>query len=177
MIPTVFSCLRYSRASWSTSVLLPEPGAPVRPMMRACPLKGNSAFSSSVDSGAEFSIALMARASERTSPERTRSTQLLVSDFKIELRRSLLIQAALLQSYFFRVKDKSIPCLYRIGAGYVVLHHGFAQQVRRQQALRQDEVVVFLLVEMCAQGFFHVGAQLAQARVSVEIRGRLPGRA
>ena len=52
--------------------------------MRACPLKGNSDFSSSVYSGAEFSIALMARASERTSPERTRSTQLLVSDFKIE---------------------------------------------------------------------------------------------
>src|SRR5215831_12387346 len=75
MMPTVRSCLRYSRASWSTSVLLPAPGAPVSPITRARPLCGNTAFSREVDSGRPSSIMLMALARARTSPWRIRSTQ------------------------------------------------------------------------------------------------------
>src|ERR1041385_5900564 len=74
-MPTVRSCLRYSRASWSTSVLLPAPGAPVRPITRARPVKLKRAFSSSRDSGRLSSMVLMARATARTSPARMRSTQ------------------------------------------------------------------------------------------------------
>src|SRR5260370_27464911 len=74
IMPTVRSCLRYSRASWSTSVLLPAPGAPVSTITRACALKGNSAFSRSRASGRLSSMVLMARARARTSPERMRST-------------------------------------------------------------------------------------------------------
>src|SRR5215472_9601663 len=75
MMPTVRSCLRYSRDSWSTSVLLPAPGAPVSPITLARPLNGNRAFSKAVDSGRPSSIMLMARARARTSPWRIRSTQ------------------------------------------------------------------------------------------------------
>src|SRR5947209_136440 len=75
-MPTVLFCLRYSRASWSTSVLFPEPGDPVRPITCARPLWGNNSRSKVLESEELFSIALMARASARTSPARTRSLTL-----------------------------------------------------------------------------------------------------
>ena len=53
--------------------------APVRPRTRAFPLCGNNAFSRSDQPGARFSTVEMARASARTSPERSWSIQSLVS--------------------------------------------------------------------------------------------------
>src|SRR5229473_2707493 len=73
-MPIVRCCLRYSRASWSTRVLLPAPGAPVSPITRARPLCGNRALSRVLASGAPFSIVVMARASPRASPPRIDST-------------------------------------------------------------------------------------------------------
>src|SRR5579872_3782088 len=71
-MPTEHSRLRYSRAIWSTSVLLPAPGAPVMPRTRAFPLCGNRVLSRSRDSGEPSSTALMPRARERASPSRMR---------------------------------------------------------------------------------------------------------
>ncbi len=56
-----------------------------------------------------------------------------------------------------------------------IFHHGFAQQVRRQQALRQDEIVEALDVELGTQGLLGGCADFEQARESVKIRDA-PGR-
>src|SRR5436190_3555807 len=79
MIPIVFPLLRYSRASWSTSVLLPDPGAPVSPIICALPLCGKRALSSFVASGALSSIAEIARAIARTSPAWMRCTKVFIT--------------------------------------------------------------------------------------------------
>jgi hypothetical protein len=71
MIPIFFSSLRYSLASWSTSVLLPAPGAPVKPIVRARPVWGNNSLRSSIHPREWFSTVEMARASARPSPERS----------------------------------------------------------------------------------------------------------
>src|SRR3974377_1804625 len=72
MMPIVLPCLRYSRAIWSTNVLLPAPGEPVGRSNPAFPLYGKSAFSSSVDSAVRSSTTEMARAKARRSPPRSR---------------------------------------------------------------------------------------------------------
>ena len=51
-------------------MLFPAPGEPVSPITRARPLCGNKAFKRLDHPGERFSTAEMARASERTSPER-----------------------------------------------------------------------------------------------------------
>ena len=51
------------------------PGAPVKPIVRALPVYGNSSLSRSIHPGEWFSTVEIARARARTSPERTRSTK------------------------------------------------------------------------------------------------------
>src|SRR5204863_9734770 len=53
------------------------------------------------------------------------------------------------------------------------LEHGLAQQIRRQQTLREDGVVERQGVEAWTQGALRGGAKLEQLRVPVEIGGRL----
>ncbi len=50
-----------------------------------------------------------------------------------------------------------------------IFHHGFAQQVRRQQALRQDEVMEALDIELGAEGLLGGLANFQQAREAVKI--------
>ena len=64
---------------------------------------------------------------------------------------------------------------YRGRLAHKLFEHDLLQQVRRQQPLCQDEVVKGLGVEPAAHGFFHLVAQLAQARVAIEISVGLAG--
>src|ERR1019366_6257121 len=61
---------RNCQARASTSVLLPAPGGPVMPTMRAWPVKGWSSPRVSKASGSRFSIPVARRASARVSPSR-----------------------------------------------------------------------------------------------------------
>src|ERR1017187_515980 len=61
---------RNCQARASTSVLLPAPGGPVMPTMRAWPVKGWSSPRVSKASGSRFSIPVARRASARASPSR-----------------------------------------------------------------------------------------------------------
>src|SRR5215212_6765369 len=54
-------------------VLLPTPGGPVRPMIRARPVFGKSSATRASPSGSRFSTMLIARANARPSPASTRS--------------------------------------------------------------------------------------------------------
>src|SRR5262249_38792825 len=56
-----------------------------------------------------------------------------------------------------------------------ILHHRFAHQVWRQQALAKNEVVEFLLVEFRTERGLGVLSELQQFRVPVEIGVRLAG--
>src|ERR1017187_7053868 len=67
---TVFPWLRRAVASASTSVLLPAPGGPVIPTMRACPANSSNSRSVSSACGSRFSMPVAARASARASPSR-----------------------------------------------------------------------------------------------------------
>ena len=61
-------------------MLFPAPGAPVSPITRARPLCRNNAFNKSDQPGQRFSTADIARASARTSPERSGSIQDCMSE-------------------------------------------------------------------------------------------------
>src|SRR5580698_4596847 len=58
--------------------------------------------------------------------------------------------------------------------GHEVFQHRLAHQVRRQQALAQDEVVEFPLLEFSPELAFGLLAQRQQARVAVEVAVGLP---
>jgi hypothetical protein len=49
-----------------------------------------------------------------------------------------------------------------------VRHHGFPQQIGRQQPFGKYEVVEALHVELGAERFFGGGADFAKARVAIE---------
>src|ERR1035438_97634 len=59
--------------------------------------------------------------------------------------------------------------------GHKILHHRLAHQVGWQQALRQDEVVELLLVELWTQRFLRILAQVDQLGESIEVAVRLSG--
>jgi hypothetical protein len=54
-------------------------------------------------------------------------------------------------------------------AGDEILENRLAHQVGREQALREDEIVKFLLVELLAERRFRFLAQFEQLREAVEI--------
>src|SRR5436309_1484823 len=80
MIPTVLFFLRNSAARRSTSVLLPEPGLPVTPIICDLPVRGNNCRRISRLSADRFSTRVMTRERARVSPFnrscRSRSTLL-----------------------------------------------------------------------------------------------------
>src|SRR5438874_8510968 len=112
-------------------------------MTRAPPLYGNSAFNNSSASAALSSIAEIARERARTSPARTRSTQVVVAVAK---QTSLLAAPNLFVRGLYRCRS----CAHKI------LHYRFALQIRRQHALRQDEIVELLLIKAIGHKFFDV---------------------
>ncbi len=70
--PTVSPSVRRCPQSAETRVDLPEPGGPVRPMCAARPVCGKTSAISSAPRGSESSSRLIARATARRSPSRTR---------------------------------------------------------------------------------------------------------
>ena len=71
--PTSRSAFRSSAVSAPIRVLLPTPGGPVRPTIRALPVRGKSSATSRSPSGSRFSTRLIARARARLSPASRRS--------------------------------------------------------------------------------------------------------
>ena len=84
--PTSRSAFRSSAVRAPISVLLPTPGGPVMPTIRALPVRGKSSATSRSPSASRFSTRVIARARARLSPARRRSA----SESRVEFAASAI---------------------------------------------------------------------------------------
>ena len=114
--PTSRSALRSSAQIAPIRVLLPTPGGPVRPTIRASPVRGKSSATSRSPSGSRFSTRLIARASARLSPATRRSASESVAAGSAKAAQSRArasrVRAAVIRTLRFLAANRMLNLRY-----------------------------------------------------------------